>query len=413
MHMPGHGENRKAIKNLARKLGDVTLRGGSAVGNKITTIFDDVFTPTTRIVEFEGTTHQHKRDASHAEQTKVAQKGTRHFQGIFAKPVKHEISFMAPTYPKNEADNALIDEALERNFVFDTLPKEKRKVLIDAFEPIMVKAGTTIINQGDTGDYFYVLGVGEIECQIDGNVVGHVEKGGSFGELALLYDAPRAATCIAEGQCGLFRLDQGTFKRILAQQIQESHNEVIQILKGVLYFQDLEDKYLEKIASNLKMQSYTDGEVIVSRTLGTPKRFYIIKEGKIDITSIQADNKSSRDMKSDLKGAGPGFFFGEYAVTEGKYAFETATARGHVVCLQLERDDFIKAVGNDVGQLIQKGADMKRFVSYFVCIDLLCPPLSYFTPPNVRNFLFRHTSLSETRKLKSKTTTNSPRLPMQ
>jgi cAMP-dependent protein kinase regulator len=245
------------------------------------------------------------------------------------------------------------------------LPKEKRKVLIDAFEPIMVKAGTAIITQGDTGDYFYVLGVGEIECLIDGNVVGNIEKGGSFGELALLYDAPRAATCIAEGQCGLFRLDQGTFKRILAQQIQESHNEVIQILKGVLYFQDLEDKYLERIASNLKMQSYNDGEVIVSRSGGTPKRFYIIKEGKVDITSIQI-----RDLKSDLMGVGPGSFFGEYAVTEGKYAFETATARGHVVCLQLERDDFIKAVGNDVGQLVQKVADMKKFVSNFVCIEL-------------------------------------------
>lgn len=32
--MPGHGDNRKAIKKFAKKLGDVTLRGESAVGNK-------------------------------------------------------------------------------------------------------------------------------------------------------------------------------------------------------------------------------------------------------------------------------------------------------------------------------------------------------------------------------------------
>jgi len=32
--MPGHGDNRKAIKKIAKKLGGVTLRGESAVGNK-------------------------------------------------------------------------------------------------------------------------------------------------------------------------------------------------------------------------------------------------------------------------------------------------------------------------------------------------------------------------------------------
>lgn len=38
------------------------------------------------------------------------------------------------------------------------------------------------------------------------------ERGGSFGELALLYNAPRAATVVAASRTALWTLDRKTFK---------------------------------------------------------------------------------------------------------------------------------------------------------------------------------------------------------
>ncbi len=91
--------------------------------------------------------------------------------------------------------------------------------------PCGVRQGATIIKQGDVGDFFYVVdrghcdifvsGVGKVRRRFRsvarrpflmltdavffarvGTQVMEVSKGGSFGELALMYDAPRAATVV-------------------------------------------------------------------------------------------------------------------------------------------------------------------------------------------------------------------------
>ena len=351
-----NGENRAKIKALAHKFGDISLGAAHNVGNVIETLFQDVVIyPTKRVVDFVDESSQSFIDEAFKAKKKAALGG--HFKVIFAKPFRHGNSFVVPNYPKNKIDTAVIDDALVHNFVFDQLAKSKRLDLIGAFEPIIVKKGTKIIEEGDTGDFFYVVSTGDVDFLIDGNKVGSVKEGGSFGELALLYDAPRAATCVARSQCGLFRLDQGTFKWILAQQIQESRQGVMNVLKSVPYFQDLDGKYLDMISSNLRVVNFNDGDVLVSKD--SPKRFYIITEGRVDVMNSQCGGATFNDAKD----MGPGFFFGEMAVTQGKYGMDSVVARGHVVAMVLEREDFIKVVGNDMGSLIKKTTDKKKLVS--------------------------------------------------
>lgn len=56
-------------------------------------------------------------------------------------------------------------------------------------------SGDVIIKQGDDGDYFYVVDSGHIDCFKDDKKITNYSKGGAFGELAIMYNAPRAATC--------------------------------------------------------------------------------------------------------------------------------------------------------------------------------------------------------------------------
>ena len=354
----GHG-----IKSFATGTVDAFVNPHT-IPEKLETVFDNVVVnPTRRTVEFfEESTQKVLTDTDRVfnERVKKAQDGARHLKVVFAQPLTDlgMGSFVVEKYPKSDEDNALIEAALTENFVFSHLASNKRTALISAFEPIIMKRGTKIIEEGDVGDYFYVVGSGEVVFQIGGKEVGVAGKGSSFGELALLYQAPRAATCIAKTQCGLFRLDQETFRRIMAQQMQESHAEVIKILKTVPYFKDLEEAYLDKISNNLKMINFNDGDVLAER--GGVIRFCIIKEGNVEVKDIQAGGAQYKDIT-----VGPGQTFGEFAIMHDKWGIGSATAKGKVTALCLDRDQFVRVLGEDIGALIQKGLDKKKLVSSF------------------------------------------------
>ena len=69
---------------------------------------------------------------------------------------------------------------------------------------------------GQKGDYFYIIQEGHFKVLVNGRDVSTLEEGKSFGELALLYNTPRAATVRAATPCVVFSLDRDTFRNTLA-----------------------------------------------------------------------------------------------------------------------------------------------------------------------------------------------------
>jgi cAMP-dependent protein kinase regulator len=95
------------------------------------------------------------------------------------------------------------------------------ELVADALTPVNPQSGEVIIRQGEEGDDFYIILDGE--CQVfkanpvtnAPQDVGKLSAGGYFGELALMQDAPRAATIVAGQGCKLVRLQRGAFHRLL------------------------------------------------------------------------------------------------------------------------------------------------------------------------------------------------------
>lgn len=89
-------------------------------------------------------------------------------------------------------------EAVKGIFLFKSLESEQLREVLDAMFLREVKSGEYIIKQGDDGDNFYVIDSGKydiyVECTTGKKMVGSYENEGSFGELALMYNMPRAAT---------------------------------------------------------------------------------------------------------------------------------------------------------------------------------------------------------------------------
>ncbi|XP_039969265.1 rap guanine nucleotide exchange factor 4 [Bactrocera neohumeralis] len=79
------------------------------------------------------------------------------------------------------------------------------------------EAGTILFNQGDEGRSWYILLKGSVDVVIHGKgTVATLKNGDDFGKLALINDAPRAATIVLkENNCHLLRVDKEHFNRIL------------------------------------------------------------------------------------------------------------------------------------------------------------------------------------------------------
>ncbi|KAM4609608.1 rap guanine nucleotide exchange factor 3 isoform 2-T2 [Polymixia lowei] len=79
------------------------------------------------------------------------------------------------------------------------------------------KAGTVLFSQGDKGTSWYIIWKGSVNVITHGKgLVTILREGEDFGQLALLNDAPRAATIILrEDNCHFLRVDKQDFIRIL------------------------------------------------------------------------------------------------------------------------------------------------------------------------------------------------------
>jgi CRP-like cAMP-binding protein len=74
-----------------------------------------------------------------------------------------------------------------------------------------VPAATVIVSAGDIGDHYFLVLLGRLEVSVDGQVVGQLAAGQSFGEIALLRDAPREATITAITPVELLTVGRAAF----------------------------------------------------------------------------------------------------------------------------------------------------------------------------------------------------------
>lgn len=124
-----------------------------------------------------------------------------------------------PYFDKTESEEKIILSHIEGNFLFQHV-KDLSEV-VSAFEKVSYPSGSVICLQGDSNtDYSYVVDSGECSVSIDGKQLpepyGTLTKGGSFGELGMLFGSSRAATVVAStGGITAYRLDKRSFNHFM------------------------------------------------------------------------------------------------------------------------------------------------------------------------------------------------------
>ena len=81
--------------------------------------------------------------------------------------------------------------------------------------PLDLPAGGVLFAEGDEGDAMYVVVDGDLEVSRRGRSVASVGEGALLGDMALLTEAPRAATAKARHDSKLLRMSRDGFIELL------------------------------------------------------------------------------------------------------------------------------------------------------------------------------------------------------
>jgi len=265
-------------------------------------------------------------------------------------------AFTAPVYDKTEEMKSRLKECLSKAFLFQGLEEGDMNTVLMAMQEAKFASGEKVITEGDDGDMLFVIEKGAFECKktIDGEekVVKTCEVGDLFGELALLYNCPRAASVFAKDECVTWKLDRETFNHIVKDAAMKRRNKYETFLGSVSLLECLGQYEKSQMADALKQESFGQGQEIVRQ--GDPgDNFYIVEEGALFAEKRDPDGNVRRVL--DYK---PGDYFGELALLKNQpraATIKVESATGAKV-LSLGRQSFNKMLGPLQDLLKEKGA---------------------------------------------------------
>jgi len=99
---------------------------------------------------------------------------------------------------------------------FAELPLTAVERLAAGLVPFSAPARTELMKQGEPGDRYIVIGTGEIDVIVDGNLIHRLGPGAGVGEIALLRRSPRTATVRAVTDVTGYSVDAATFLAAIA-----------------------------------------------------------------------------------------------------------------------------------------------------------------------------------------------------
>lgn len=234
---------------------------------------------------------------------------------------------------KTPSQRQRIEGSISNNLLFRNLDEDQHKDVLNAMKEVTVQKGTEVIVQGAVGDFFYVVEEGTFEVWVRGppthtyagpgnsttipgeeKQVASYGPGGSFGELALMYNAPRAATVVATSRATMWALDRVTFRSILMEHTSRKRKMYESFLGEVPILASLTTQERAKIADALEEKVYDEGEkVVVEGEVG--KNFYIIESGKAEILKKRRPSNGGNGFDEEiLSSLGKGDYFGELAL---------------------------------------------------------------------------------------------------
>ena len=293
-------------------------------------------------------------------------------------------------YPKAEPVMALLAAAVARSLLFAPLSSPERATLLHSMTPVTCAAGAVVLRQGDAAaDKFYVLEKGAAVATVattvkgggeekengsdergaaekagnegaaEGRVVARYGPGASFGELALLYSAPRAATVTATAPSKLWVLDAAVYAAVRRAAAAAAASRRAALVRSVPLLSPLSDASRAVVADALERVEVADGALVFAQG-EAGDALYLVDEGAVKMVVSEGGKRvgggggggEGGGAGADGAGAGAvvaavaaGGHFGERALIRSEPRAASAVADGYAVLYRLPAAAFFALLG--------------------------------------------------------------------
>ena len=252
--------------------------------------------------------------------------------------------FNARIVEKNEETKNKIKERLLKSFMFAALEPNDLNIVVNAMEEVTFNRNDTVIEQNADGDELFVVGEGKLHWyrteKKETNLIRTYGPGDYFGELALLYNAPRAATIKAwKNNVVLYSLDRATFNHIVKDAAVKRREKYEDILKRVKVLDSLDSTERHKLIDSITEVKFKEGDYIIKQgELGN--KFYFIMEGQ---AKAEKTIKSGEIVK--VKDYEEGDYFGEVSLLKDQPRAASVISKTELSALYLDRQMFNRILG--------------------------------------------------------------------
>eukprot|EP00397_Hematodinium_sp_SG-2012_P010010 GEMP01010111.1.p1 GENE.GEMP01010111.1~~GEMP01010111.1.p1 ORF type:complete len:749 (+),score=160.02 GEMP01010111.1:302-2548(+) len=328
---------KDSFKRLLGSMDDILQR-------KSTYQDEEIAAPMDQVHEMSSDESDDLDEEERARRTETRAKAERK-DAVVGESWVHDPNWVSPVYPKSDVQRKRLAVVLSRSFIFRALNPTDVNRVIDAFFEHRPKMNEVIITQGDevsnTEPGLFVIEKGtynvhksenlplkviDIERQPSAGccepeelrafepeqvkkkygplVFAYGKTGQYFGELALLYNAPRAASVIATSPWGvMWSISREVFNNVVKSAMLLEKERGEKMLKRVVPFNSLPDAERNKVADVVKPVSYLQGEYVIRRG-DQGDDMFILEEG-LAVASIEG--KVVKNYRS-------GDYFGERAL---------------------------------------------------------------------------------------------------
>lgn len=261
-----------------------------------------------------------------------------------------EADWTPPVHFKTEEERQHLSEIIRTShdtklqMMFGSVAGDTFNQIVDAMFQKSIPKGQNVIEQGDDGDYFYIVKTGAFDIFVkkeggEAKKVFEAGAGFAFGELGLLYNAPRNATITAASDSEVWCLERAAFRNLVVRSAENMFKAYVEFLTKCDIFQELNSEQIAALAEVLEEEEFEEDEAILEQGEKDDK-MYILRVGEA-VACIKGDQGEVEVMQYRQ-----GNYFGEIALLLGEPRKASVYAlNGPCTCLYIKRETFHRVLG--------------------------------------------------------------------